>query len=94
MVERNSLIKNYKKKIAELKKHNDLYFNQDKPLISDQDYDKLKNELIKLENNHNDLKKLNLMKNLVGAPPTNKFNKINILNLCYHYQMLLIKMIC
>ena len=56
MVERNSLIKNYKKKINELKKHNDLYFNQDKPLISDQDYDKLKNELIKLENNHNDLK--------------------------------------
>ena len=76
MGERNSLIKNYKKKIAELKKHNDLYFNQDKPVISDQDYDILKNELIKLENNHNDLKKLNLMKNLVGAPPTNKFEKI------------------
>ena len=76
MGERNSLIKNYKKKIAELKKHNDFYFNQDKPVISDQDYDKLKNELINLENNYNDLKRLNLMKNLVGAPPTNKFDKI------------------
>ncbi len=76
MSERSFLIKNFKKKIAELKKHNDFYFNQDKPIISDQDYDKLKNELINLENSHNDLKKLNLMKNLVGAPPTNKFDKI------------------
>ena len=76
MSERSFLIKNFKKKVAELKKHNDFYFNQDKPVISDQDYDKLKNELINLENNHNDLKRLNLMKNLVGAPLTNKFKKI------------------
>ena len=76
MSDRSSLIINFKKKIAELKKHNNLYFNLDRPVISDQDYDNLKNELITLENNHNDLKKLNLMKNLVGAPPTNKFNKI------------------
>ena len=38
------IVKNFKKKIKILKKHNDLYFNYDKPRISDSEYDKLKNE--------------------------------------------------
>ena len=61
----------------ELKKHNDLYFNKDNPVISDADYDVLKKELLNLENKNKSLKKLNLLKNLVGAPPLNKFRKIN-----------------
>ena len=52
------LIKNYKSKIKNLKFYNDLYFNKDNPEISDQEYDKLKREIIDLENSHVFLKKL------------------------------------
>ncbi len=42
-------IKIYKNKINLLKKHNKLYFNDDKPIISDSEYDNLKKEIIHLE---------------------------------------------
>ena len=31
----NNLIKEFKEKVKELKKHNILYFNKDKPIITD-----------------------------------------------------------
>ena len=52
-------------------------YNKDKPKISDDEYDKLKLEIITLESNYKYLKRLNLYKNRVGSPPTNKFKKIN-----------------
>ena len=73
----NNLIKEFKKKVKELKKHNILYFNKDEPIISDAEYDNLKRELIKIENSNKTLKKLNLLSKIIGAPPTNKFKKIN-----------------
>ena len=66
----------YKNKISILKKHNHYYYNQDKPKISDGDYDELKKEVLLLEKNNSFLKKLNLSSNFVGAKPTNKFKKI------------------
>ena len=57
-----NIIKNFKKKIQVLKKHNDLYFNHDEPLISDKEYDDLKKELIDLENKNTFLKDLNLFR--------------------------------
>ena len=68
--------KNFKKKIEEIKKHNDLYFNQDKPIISDANYDELKKDILILEKNNKFLKRLNLLNNIIGSPPTNKFKKI------------------
>ena len=65
----------YKKKISILKKHNHYYYNQDKPKISDGDYDELKKEILLLEKKNSFLQKLNLS-NFVGAKPTNKFKKI------------------
>ncbi len=70
------LIKLYKKKIKELKKHNELYFQQDNPKISDNKYDKLKQEILKLENEYSYIKNLNLSEKIVGSPPSNKFQKI------------------
>ena len=55
-VKKDSL-KKYKKKIKDLKKHNDLYYNQDNPKISDAEYDDLKKELLELEKNNPYFKK-------------------------------------
>tara|TARA_Y200000002_G_scaffold382913_1_gene402026 strand:+ start:2467 stop:4500 length:2034 start_codon:yes stop_codon:yes gene_type:complete len=66
----------YKKKINLLKRHNKLYFNNDKPIISDSEYDDLKKEIFTLEKKNNFLKKLDLNKNTVGSPPSNKFKKV------------------
>ncbi len=76
-MKRKDEIKNYyKKKIDLLKKHNKLYFNEDRPIITDAEYDNLKNEIINLEKDNKFLKKLNLNKNNVGFPPSNKFKKV------------------
>ncbi len=76
MINKINVIKNFRKKVSELKKHNKYYFNNDNPVISDKDYDELKKEIIDIQEKYNFLKDLNLIENLVGSPPTNKFNKI------------------
>ncbi len=77
MVQKKNIIDLYKKKISQLKKHNKLYYNDDKPIISDSEYDELKNEINNLEVENKYLKKLNLFKQIVGSPPSNKFKKID-----------------
>ena len=42
MSKKNEIIKNFKKIILEIKKHNKHYFQYDAPKISDQEYDLLK----------------------------------------------------
>ena len=69
-------INTYKKKISILKKHNQLYFNNDNPEISDAQYDNLKREIITLEKKYTYLKKLDINNLLDGSPPSNKFKKI------------------
>ena len=76
MNEKRKKIKQYKLKVENLKKHNKFYHGSDKPEISDKEYDELKNELIKLEKNYDFLQELDLLNNLVGSPPSNKFKKI------------------
>ena len=39
MNKKKDLVKEFKKKVEQLKKHNYLYFNKDKPIISDAEYD-------------------------------------------------------
>ena len=75
MNRKSEIINFYKKKISLLKKHNKLYFNNDRPIISDAEYDSLKKEIINLEKDNNFLKKLNLNKKIVGSPPSSKFKK-------------------
>ena len=76
MINKNAVTRYFKKKIAELKKHNLYYFNKDNPVISDKDYDELKKEIINLQEKHQFLKDLKLIDNLVGSPPAKKFKKI------------------
>ena len=76
MSKKIEIINSYKSKIKIIKKHNQLYFDKDKPEISDSDFDILKIELIELEKKNKFLKKLNLNDSLIGSSPSNKFKKI------------------
>ena len=74
--ENSEIIKDYQKKIRLIKKYNKLYYNDDSPLVSDSEYDKLKKETIDLEDNNKFLRKFGSVKNIVGAKLSNKFKKI------------------
>ena len=54
----DSIIQNYLKKIELLEKYNNFYYDKDSPLISDQQYDDLRKEIIKLEENNSFLKNI------------------------------------
>ena len=49
MNKKSELVNTYTKKVKDLKKYSELYFNQDKPKITDAQYDNLKKEIIELE---------------------------------------------
>lgn len=62
--------------IKEINYHNEKYYNQDQPEISDYDYDTLMRELISIEEEHPELKKVDSPSNRVGGAPLDKFNQI------------------
>ncbi len=76
MKNKTEIIKKFKRKLSEIKNHNNLYYNQDKPIISDKDFDKLKKEIIQLEKKYLFLKEYGSFEKIIGAPPSNKFKKI------------------
>ena len=76
MKNKNEIIKKYKNNIENLKKHNNFYFNQDKPKISDAEYDDIKTETLELEKKYKFIEKLNLLNKIIGSPPSSKFSKI------------------
>ena len=51
MNEKNEIIKKYKLKVKNLKIHNNLYYNNDNPEITDAEYDVLKKEILKVNAN-------------------------------------------
>ena len=76
MINKTQVKNLYKEKIKLLKRYNKSYFQKDSPEISDDKYDNLKKEIYELENKYSYLKKLDSIKSLIGAPPSNKFKKI------------------
>ena len=80
MDDKKKIIKDFELKVKNLKKHNHRYYNLDKPSITDGEYDKLKQELLELQKNFNFLSDLNLVDNIIGSEPTNKFKKIKHLS--------------
>ena len=74
--EKDNLIKEYEKKIKLLKKYNKQYYEKDSPSVPDSEYDKIKERLIFLENEHNFLKKKDSIQHIIGSPPSKKFKKI------------------
>ncbi len=69
-------IKNkYNLKLKELNKHNKLYYNKSKPIISDSEYDNLKLEIINLEQKYKYLKSTKSPSKIVGHKPSKLFEK-------------------
>jgi len=76
LMDKKEVAKLYIKKINQLKKYNEAYFKQDKPIISDAEYDNFKKDILNLEKKFTYLKKKNSPSNQVGYQPSNKFKKI------------------
>ena len=68
--------KQYLKKISDLRKHNQAYYDRSAPLITDTDYDKLKNDIVNYEKKYKFLKNQNSPSLLVGFRPSKNFKKI------------------
>ena len=73
----NDLIKKkYLKKIKLLKKYNQFYFDKNSSLVSDKEYDELKQEIIHLERENPILKNKDSPLGSVGFKPSRNFKKI------------------
>ena len=74
---KDSSIKNeYLKKIKLLNKYNKAYFDESKPLITDQEFDILKKKISELERKYNFLKHKNSPSKTLGFKPSKNFKKI------------------
>jgi DNA ligase (NAD+) len=68
--------KDYKKKIKLLLEYNESYYDKNDPKISDQNYDDLKKEILKLEKKFEFLTDENSPSRTVGFKPSKNFKKI------------------
>ena len=68
--------KDYLAKIRLLQKYNKHYYDKDKPIITDQEYDYLKNEVINLEIKYVFLKNDQSPSKSIGFKPSKNFQKI------------------
>ena len=76
MLEDKKIISKHKKLLDSIKKNNKHYYLDDKPKISDAEYDKIKLEILKLEKKYPYLKNDESIDNIIGVKPSNKFKKI------------------
>ena len=75
-MERKEIEKVYIKKINQLKKFDKAYFDDDNPIVSDSDYDQIKEEILNLEKKYSYLKNKKSPSQKVGYEPSGKFKKI------------------
>ena len=67
--------KNYLNKINEFQKHNKLYYDDSSPILTDKEFDDLKEEIIKLEKKYKFLKNKLSPSNSTGFKPSKNFLK-------------------
>jgi DNA ligase (NAD+) len=76
-MEKKQIIKLYNSKLKLLKNYNKSYFDKNKSLVSDQEFDDLKNEILKLEDQYNFLTSDDSPSKNVGFTPSKNFKKIH-----------------
>ncbi len=72
-----NLKKKYQKKIKLLNQYNKNYYEKNSPLIDDSEYDKLKHEILDLENKNIFLKSKDSPSKTIGFKPSKNFAKVN-----------------
>ena len=75
-MENKKIEKNYNLKIKELQRLNKLYYDRSKPAVNDDQYDKLKSEILLLEKKYKFLKNKNSPSKIVGYKPSKNFKKV------------------
>ncbi len=75
-MEKKEIEKLYKEKINQLKKYDEAYFENDNPIVSDADYDKLKKKILDFENEYVYLTNKDSPSQKVGYKSSDKFKKI------------------
>jgi len=76
-MQRKEIKKTYIEKINKLKKYDNAYFKEDSPLISDEDYDRIKQEILDFERKYKYLKHKNSPSQKVGYKPSDRFKKVD-----------------
>tara|TARA_B100001057_G_scaffold148147_1_gene148082 strand:+ start:12470 stop:14500 length:2031 start_codon:yes stop_codon:yes gene_type:complete len=69
--------KTYLKKISELERYNQAYYDKSNPIISDSEYDIIKKEIIDFEKKYEFLKDIASLSTNVGFKPSKNFKKQN-----------------
>ena len=72
---KNKIEDQYKEKIKLLNSYNKFYYEKSSPKVSDDEYDKLKQEILYLEDKFNFLKSNNSPSKIVGYKPSKNFEK-------------------
>ena len=75
-MDKKKISKEYNEKIQRLEKLNKHYYDLSKPLVSDNEYDQIKAEILSLEEKYNFLKNKNSPSNIVGFKPSKTFKKV------------------
>ncbi len=73
---RKKILEDYKNFINLFKKYNKQYYELSDPKVTDQQYDELKNKIIKLETENEFLKSKYSPSSSVGHKPSKNFNKV------------------
>ena len=73
---KNKILSDYRSKISKLRELNKNYYQLDKPLVPDSEFDELKKEVLILEEKYNFLDHKNSPSKTVGYKPSKNFNKI------------------
>ena len=76
-MQRKEIEKVYIKKINKLKKYDQAYFEHDDPLVPDNHYDDIKQEILNLEKKHNYLGHKNSPSQKIGYKPSDRFKKVD-----------------
>jgi DNA ligase (NAD+) len=74
--DKDNIIKNYLKKINLIDKYNQSYYEKDSPVVTDHQFDELKNEILDLEKKYSYLTEYGSITSRVGYKPSSKFAKI------------------
>ena len=72
---KKKIYSDYLKNINLLKKYNKAYYEQSNPKVTDEEYDNLKHEILKLEKKYEFLKSKKSPQKIVGHKPSKNFKK-------------------